>query len=136
MTEIAIERAEEYDASAIKEKLLYMFSLTSFPDVRGKSVLVKPNILSDAPKEKAITTHPEVLRALLEILREKDKVTLVVRHRVNEELHLLEHIVKRIVGTHLPLHQPDANGRLLVDIVLRRRLVVDVVPLQQRGAVF
>ncbi len=71
MTEIAIERAEEYDASIIKEKLLYMFSLTSFPDVRGKSVLVKPNILSDAPKEKAITTHPEVLRALLKILREK-----------------------------------------------------------------
>lgn len=35
------------------------------PDVRGKKVLIKPNVLRDARPEEAITTHPAVLRAVV-----------------------------------------------------------------------
>jgi uncharacterized protein (DUF362 family)/Pyruvate/2-oxoacid:ferredoxin oxidoreductase delta subunit len=36
--------------------------------VTGKNVLIKPNLLVGAPPEKAITTHPEVVRAFIRAL--------------------------------------------------------------------
>lgn len=36
----------------------------------GQSVLIKPNLLSDHAPDEAITTHPEVVRALIRILKE------------------------------------------------------------------
>jgi uncharacterized protein (DUF362 family)/Pyruvate/2-oxoacid:ferredoxin oxidoreductase delta subunit len=38
--------------------------------VRGKTVLIKINLLSDAPPAKAVCTHPEVTRALIRVCRE------------------------------------------------------------------
>jgi uncharacterized protein (DUF362 family)/Pyruvate/2-oxoacid:ferredoxin oxidoreductase delta subunit len=36
----------------------------------GQSVLIKPNLLSDATPDQAVTTHPEVVRALIRILKQ------------------------------------------------------------------
>lgn len=36
----------------------------------GQRVLVKPNLLTDAPPEAAKTTHPEVVRAVLRVLKD------------------------------------------------------------------
>ncbi|MBN1496340.1 MAG: DUF362 domain-containing protein, partial [Spirochaetes bacterium] len=41
-----------------------IFDLFPLP-YRGKRVLVKPNILSGNPPEKAVTTHPALVRAVV-----------------------------------------------------------------------
>ena len=71
----------------------------------------------------------------VEVFGEEHEVALVVGHGVHEELHLLEEVVQRLVRTHLPLHQADAHRGLGRDILLRGRLVVDVVPLEEAGVV-
>ena len=71
----------------------------------------------------------------VEVFREKNEVALVVGNGINEIFHLLEQVVKSAVGAHLPLYESDADSGFLGDEVLCRRLVVDVVPLQQAGEV-
>ena len=78
MTDIAIERVDSYDKEIIRNALTRMFENTSFPDVRGKKLLIKPNILSDAPKEKAITTNPVGVEALIEIVKERGASAILV----------------------------------------------------------
>ena len=70
----------------------------------------------------------------VEVFGEEDEIALVVAHRIDEELYLLEEVVERVVGSHLPLYQSDTHRRALVDIRIRRWLIVDVVPLEQCGA--
>lgn len=72
----------------------------------------------------------------IEVFGEEDEVALIVAHRIDEEFHLLEEVVDGGIGAHLPLHETDAHGGLAVYIGVRRWLIVDVVPLQQGGAVF
>ncbi len=38
-------------------------------DLAGKSVIVKPNLLSDKEPDRAVTTHPEVVRPILRALK-------------------------------------------------------------------
>ena len=46
-------------------------AFTAFPQtVRGKKVLVKPNVLRAGAPEEAITTHPAILRAVVEKLHD------------------------------------------------------------------
>lgn len=50
-----------------------------FPvNVRGKRVLVKPNVLRQAGPQEGITTHPAVLRAVVEKLEELGPARIVV----------------------------------------------------------
>lgn len=51
---------------------------SDFPDVENKYILVKPNILSDSNVEDCITTHPEVVRAVIRILKEKGASKIIV----------------------------------------------------------
>ena len=52
------------------EELAQNDALSSFAaKVRGKKVLVKPNILGLFPPEKAVCTHPEMVRAVVRWLR-------------------------------------------------------------------
>ena len=71
----------------------------------------------------------------VEIFREKYKVTLISGHRIDEKLHLLKHVIQCLIGTHLPLYQPYSDCGLLVNVRIRRRLIVNIIPLQQRSAV-
>lgn len=66
---VAVKACDRYDASLIRETLKEM--ITDFPEVEGKKILLKPNILSGSDPEKAITTHPEVVRAVIQILKER-----------------------------------------------------------------
>ncbi len=78
MSKIAIRRCSEYDKAKVKEALLCMIDATDFPAVKDKRILVKPNIVTDAAMEKAITTHPVVLEAFLEILKEMGAAKILV----------------------------------------------------------
>lgn len=59
---------------ALKEVLLH----GKMPDVDGKTILLKPNILSDALPQKAITTRFEVLGNLIKILYEMGATKIYV----------------------------------------------------------
>ncbi len=47
------------------------------PDLAGKRVLLKPNLLSDAGYEKAVSTHPEVLYAVGKLVIEAGGTLLI-----------------------------------------------------------
>jgi uncharacterized protein (DUF362 family)/Pyruvate/2-oxoacid:ferredoxin oxidoreductase delta subunit len=69
---VALERCDSYDSSKILDILLPMIEQTGFPEVQHKTVLLKPNILSGSAPSKAVTTHPEFLRAVIQLLKKKD----------------------------------------------------------------
>lgn len=70
MSCVAITRCTSYDRDEVFEAVKKACLACRFPDVRDKKILVKPNILSDAKPEDCITTHPEVLRAVIKLLKE------------------------------------------------------------------
>jgi len=56
----------------LKEALDRLFALTGWLDtdvVRGKKVLLKPNLLTDRTPEQAVTTHPELVRHVIRRLK-------------------------------------------------------------------
>ncbi len=69
-TDVAIIRCEVYERSEVLSALRNAMELCPPPDIRGKKVLLKPNILRDSPPETAITTHPEFVRAAVQLFRE------------------------------------------------------------------
>jgi uncharacterized protein (DUF362 family) len=55
------------------EKVLEAFPLPW----NGKRVVVKPNMLGPHPPEKAVTTHPSLVRALVRALKEREAICMV-----------------------------------------------------------
>ena len=50
-----------------------------FPmELKGKSVLIKPNVLRASKAEEGITTHPAVLRAVVEKVETQHPASIVV----------------------------------------------------------
>jgi len=77
---VAIERANVYERDAIKSGIIRLLAplggMGAFVGP-GERVLLKPNMLSAKPPEAAVTTHPEVLRAVVELVQEAGGVALV-----------------------------------------------------------
>ncbi|MCL2473046.1 MAG: DUF362 domain-containing protein [Treponema sp.] len=67
---VGIVRCSSYDPEEVFIAMKRAVELAGALDVVGKTVLLKPNILSDAASEKAITTHPVVLEAAIRLVRE------------------------------------------------------------------
>jgi len=67
---VAVVRCEHYDdvRAALPRLLDLLGGLGGFIKP-GQSVLVKPNLLSDHVPEEAVTTHPEVMRAVIHAVR-------------------------------------------------------------------
>ena len=78
MTEVAITEARSYSRDEIWKAIEEICRCTAFPDVKDKSVLVKPNVLSDSYPDKAITTHPEVVRAVIRLVTERGAARVLV----------------------------------------------------------
>ena len=55
--------------AAALDRLLAESGLLAADAVRGKRVLVKPNLLTDRTPDEAVTTHPDVLRPVLRHLK-------------------------------------------------------------------
>lgn len=62
---IAIRKCSEYDLYEVCDLISEIYLKTDGPDVKGKRVLVKPNILTDDDPSKCITTHPVVMEAMV-----------------------------------------------------------------------
>ena len=80
MHTVSLQQVTTYDyqslRSAVERLLAPLGGMAAF--VRpGERVLLKPNMLSAKPPEAAVTTHPAVLRAVIELVREAGAVPLV-----------------------------------------------------------
>lgn len=47
------------------------------PDVKGKKVLIKPNLLSDAAPERAVTTHPQIIWAVAKLVQDAGGIVTI-----------------------------------------------------------
>lgn len=72
LTRIAIVQQPDYSATvyASVKKAIELVGGLSGIITPGDTVLLKPNLLSPRPPEEAVTTHPEVVRAVVELVRE------------------------------------------------------------------
>jgi len=74
-TEVSVVKCDSYERAqverAIRESLALLGGINCFIKPHSK-VLVKPNLLLSKTPEWAITTHPEVVRAVIRILKELD----------------------------------------------------------------
>jgi uncharacterized protein (DUF362 family)/Pyruvate/2-oxoacid:ferredoxin oxidoreductase delta subunit len=71
---VAVQEVRTYDSDRVEAALraaLEALGGNGIGDIvrPGQTVLLKPNILQGAPPEKAITTHPSVLRAMIRVCR-------------------------------------------------------------------
>lgn len=70
---VSLTRALSYDRDLIRSAMARAISLLQAPHTLikpGMRVLLKPNLLSSHHPDKAITTHPEVIRAVIEIVKD------------------------------------------------------------------
>lgn len=69
-SKVALSRCEVYDAAQLKAVVADHFEkLDIAPSFfEGKKVLIKPNLLARRSPEKAVTTHPALVQAVIELL--------------------------------------------------------------------
>ncbi len=65
---VAVFPCENYDPGLLDRIITQAAEDAGFPDIVGKRVLVKPNLLKAASAEEAVTTHPEFVAAVLRFL--------------------------------------------------------------------
>jgi len=74
---VAVRKCREYDLHEVFDLISEIYIRTDGPDVKGKRVLVKPNILTDDNPAKCISTHPVVVEAMVRFLQSKGATVLV-----------------------------------------------------------
>ncbi|RMF94035.1 MAG: DUF362 domain-containing protein [Candidatus Schekmanbacteria bacterium] len=70
------EYEEEKVISSVREAVGLLGGFEKFIS-GGNRVLIKPNLLSGKPPEKAVTTHPTVLSAVIDLVREAGGIPVV-----------------------------------------------------------
>jgi uncharacterized protein (DUF362 family)/NAD-dependent dihydropyrimidine dehydrogenase PreA subunit len=68
-TKISVRKCKEYNLHEIYDLISEIYNRTDGPEVKGKKVLIKPNILSDDDPAKCICTHPVVVEAMIRFLK-------------------------------------------------------------------
>jgi uncharacterized protein (DUF362 family)/Pyruvate/2-oxoacid:ferredoxin oxidoreductase delta subunit len=80
MYPVSIEEVAGYQRTLVKEGLVRLLEplggMGRFVKP-GERVLIKPNMLAAKPAEAAVTTHPEILRGVIELVQEAGGVPLV-----------------------------------------------------------
>jgi len=75
---VGIERCSSYESEEVYNALKRAVELAGCPDLKGKTVLLKPNMLFDSPYEKAVTTHPVFVEAAVRLVREMGSKRILV----------------------------------------------------------
>ncbi|MCK4358290.1 MAG: DUF362 domain-containing protein [Candidatus Cloacimonetes bacterium] len=72
MLEVVAKRCKNYDKDKIKQIIYDIFSSQRFLNKLNSldSVLLKPNLLGPYSPDKGVTTHPEFISAVIEILKD------------------------------------------------------------------
>ncbi len=80
METVIIEQAADYQRQTVETALARLLEplggIGRFVN-RGERVLLKPNLLSGKPPEAAVTTHPEIVRAVAMMVREAGGIPLI-----------------------------------------------------------
>jgi uncharacterized protein (DUF362 family)/Pyruvate/2-oxoacid:ferredoxin oxidoreductase delta subunit len=66
---ISVRKCKEYDVNKIIEQITDIYHKTDGPEVKGKKVLIKPNILTDDNPAKCICTNPVAVEAMIHFLQ-------------------------------------------------------------------
>jgi uncharacterized protein (DUF362 family)/ferredoxin len=69
---VAVVRCQSYDTLEVNECIKRLFALLGGVEKfiqHGSRVLIKPNLLTDTEPDEATTTHPEVVRAVIRVLK-------------------------------------------------------------------
>jgi uncharacterized protein (DUF362 family)/Pyruvate/2-oxoacid:ferredoxin oxidoreductase delta subunit len=74
---ISVRKCKEYDLPEIVNLISEIYKKTDGPEVSGKKVLIKPNILTDDDPAKCICTHPVVVEAMIRFLQVKGATVFV-----------------------------------------------------------
>lgn len=73
MSVVALSKCNSYEKEevyfAVKKAVDLLGGMHKFVK-KGDKVLIKPNLLSPKKPEKAVTTHPEVVRAIIKLVKE------------------------------------------------------------------
>jgi len=79
-TEVSIVRCPDYDQktvlSSVRRAADLLGGINAFVNP-GERVLLKPNLLKARPPEAAVTTHPEVVRAVIRLVHETGAQAMV-----------------------------------------------------------
>lgn len=75
---VALLQCPDYQPETLKSALETAADIACFPDIRGARILVKPNLLNASSPDKAVTTHPEFLRAVLVFLKARGASSIAV----------------------------------------------------------
>lgn len=73
---VAVRTCREYDPHDVYSLISEIYEVCQGPELSGKKVLLKPNILIDSDPAKAIVTHPVVVEAMIRFLQSKGAVVL------------------------------------------------------------
>ena len=77
-TQVSIVRCGTYELTEVEAAVSQACDAAGFPDVAGKTVLFKPNILMGAEPEKAVSTHPSLLRAAIRYAKSRGAARVLV----------------------------------------------------------
>jgi len=69
-TKVAITKCESYHSQELYTAITLVAQKAEMPNINGKTILLKPNILSDAKPEDCITTNPEFVRTTIKYLKD------------------------------------------------------------------
>jgi uncharacterized protein (DUF362 family)/Pyruvate/2-oxoacid:ferredoxin oxidoreductase delta subunit len=76
---VSIQQCGEYDFDQVFQAVTRAIeSAGDFPDVENKTVLLKPNLLYPVPPEKAVTTHPVVVDAVITYVKSRNPGRIIV----------------------------------------------------------
>ncbi|MGD0753822.1 MAG: DUF362 domain-containing protein [Bacteroidales bacterium] len=74
---VAVRRCFEYNPEEIEKHVAWLYTESDGPDPAGKTILLKPNILSDDEPVRATTTHPVVVEAVIMYLQSRGATVFV-----------------------------------------------------------
>lgn len=80
MAVVSLQKCAQYDNQELKNKILAGLYQIEFDlaELKNKRVCLKPNLLMPMSPERAVTTHPEVFRAVAEIVRDYTKDIVLI----------------------------------------------------------
>lgn len=78
MSTVAITRCESYQPDLVDQAIKEACLAAKMPDVKGKTILLKPNILSDSKEELGITTHSQIVRSIIRLLQKEGAKRILV----------------------------------------------------------
>ncbi|MDI6791825.1 MAG: DUF362 domain-containing protein [bacterium] len=80
ISQVSVVRCKTYTESEIEESVRegieFLGGLTRFVEP-GQRVLLKPNVLAPTPPDRAVTTHPAIVKAMVKLVKEAGGLPLV-----------------------------------------------------------